>query len=148
MFQAPSSLACNTARSGAATAAVGSAGQGLSSLRGKNFSCVSSPSLPSVSGKPLGLAPSLQALVHSPSRVSAGPAAGSERPQEGAPGEGLGEHWGRECHHEGSKQGLVWPSGREGTGLALRPCQLELGAPECGWQRAVGEACSSKGTGF
>lgn len=75
-------------------------------------------------------------------QVCAGPGAGTERLQEGAPGEGLGEHRGQECRHEGSKWGLARPSGQEGGGRALRPCQVELGAVECGRQKARG-SCSS-----
>jgi len=37
VLRAPSSLALNTAREGAATASLGSLGQGLTSLMGKNF---------------------------------------------------------------------------------------------------------------
>ncbi|XP_072778927.1 TALPID3 protein-like [Taeniopygia guttata] len=82
-------------------------------------------------------------LPTAPVPVSHGSRAGTQRPQEGAPGEALGERRGQECRHEGSKQGLACLSLREGTGRALRPCQLKLGALERGRQRAVGSRSSA-----
>lgn len=110
-----------------------SVGQGLSSLRGKNFSPISSPRLPAaVGGKPLGLVLSLPALVNTtaPLRSLLGLVQGLKGRRKVPPEKALESTWGQECRHEGSKQGLVWPSGREATGRAPRPCQLELGALE------------------
>ncbi|XP_064278640.1 inositol 1,4,5-trisphosphate receptor-interacting protein-like 1 [Passer domesticus] len=84
-----------------------------------------------------------QPLPTAPLQVSAGSRAGTQRPQEGAPGEGPGERWGQECRHEGSKRGLACPCLRQGAGRALRPCQLQLGALQGGRQRAVGSRSSA-----
>ena len=67
LLKAPSSLALNTAREGAATTFLGNLGQGLTALTVKNFFLISSLNLPSFSLKPLPLVLSLQALVKSPS---------------------------------------------------------------------------------
>ncbi|XP_039561840.1 inositol 1,4,5-trisphosphate receptor-interacting protein-like 1, partial [Passer montanus] len=82
-------------------------------------------------------------LATAPLQVSAGSRAGTQRLQEGAPGEGPGERWGQECRHEGSKRGLACPCLRQGAGRALRPCQLQLGALQGGRQRAVGSRSSA-----
>jgi len=65
VLRALSSLALNTAREGAATAALGNLCQGLTTLRGKNFFLISNPNLPSFSLKPSPLVLSLHALVPS-----------------------------------------------------------------------------------
>jgi len=65
--RAPSSLALNTAREGAATAALGSLGQGLTTLMGKNFFLISNLNLPPFSLQPFPLVLSLPTLVKSPS---------------------------------------------------------------------------------
>jgi len=49
VLRAPSSLALNPAREGAATAPLGNLGQGLTTLMGKNFFLISNLNLPSVS---------------------------------------------------------------------------------------------------
>ena len=67
VLRAPSNLALNTAREGAATASLGNLGQGLTTLRVKNFFLISSLNLPSFSLKPSPLVLSLHALVKSPS---------------------------------------------------------------------------------
>jgi len=67
LLQAPSNLALNTAREGAATAPLGNLGQGLTTLRVKNFFLISNLNLPSFSFKLLPLVLSLHALVKSPS---------------------------------------------------------------------------------
>jgi len=67
LLKAPPSLALNTAREGAATASLGSLGQGLETLTVKNFLLISCLNLPSFSLKPLPFLLSLQALIKSPS---------------------------------------------------------------------------------
>jgi len=67
VLQAPSNLALNTAREGAATASLGNLGQGLTTLKGKNFFVISKLNQPSFSLKLLPLVISLHALVRSPS---------------------------------------------------------------------------------
>jgi len=67
VLKAPSSLALDTAREGAATASPGNLCQGLTTLRGKNSFLISNLNLPSFSLKPSPLVLSLQALVQSPS---------------------------------------------------------------------------------
>jgi len=67
VLQAPSNLALNTAREGAATASLGSLCQGLTPLRVKNFFLVSNRNMPSFSLKPLHLVLLLHVLVKSPS---------------------------------------------------------------------------------
>lgn len=104
----------------------GQRGPGAQQPQRQNFLHICSLRPPCDTGKPLGLALSLQALAKSPCAGVCWARAGTERLQEGVPGEGLAEPWGRECHHEGSKRGLARPAGREGTGRAPRPCQLEL----------------------
>jgi len=66
LLRAPSNLALNTAREGAATASLGNLCQCLNTLTVKNFFLVSNLNLPSVSLKPLPLVLSLHALVKSP----------------------------------------------------------------------------------
>jgi len=56
VLRAPSSLALNPAREGAATAPLGNLGQGLTTLMVKNFFLISNPKLPSFSLKPFPLA--------------------------------------------------------------------------------------------
>jgi len=53
VLPAPSNLALSTAREGAATASLGSLGQGLTTLRVKNSFLISHLNLPSFSLKPL-----------------------------------------------------------------------------------------------
>jgi len=67
VLQAPPNPALNTAREGTATASLGSLGQGLTSLTGKNFFLVPTLNLPSFSLKPSSLVLSLHALVKNPS---------------------------------------------------------------------------------
>ena len=67
VLKAPSNLALNPAREGAATASVGNLGQGLTTLTGKNFFPISHLNLPSVSLEPFPLVLSLHLLVKSPS---------------------------------------------------------------------------------
>jgi len=67
LLKAPSSLALNTAREGAPTAALGSLLQCLTTLAVKDFFLISDLNLPSFSLKPLLLALSLHALAKSPS---------------------------------------------------------------------------------
>ena len=67
LLSSPSSLALNTAREGAATAFLGSLGQGLTTLTGKNFFLISHLNLPSFSLQPFPLVLSLHTLVKSPS---------------------------------------------------------------------------------
>jgi len=57
----------NPAREGAATASLGSLGQGLTTLMGKNFFLISNLTLPSISSQPFPLVLSLHTLVKSPS---------------------------------------------------------------------------------
>jgi len=73
LLKAPSNLALNTAREGAATASLGNLCQGLTTLTVKNFFCKSSLNLPFFSLKPSPLILLLQALVKSPSSFLAGP---------------------------------------------------------------------------
>jgi len=72
-LRAPSSLALSTAREGAATASLGSQGQGLTTLRVKNFFLRSDLNLPSFSLKPSPLVPSLYALVTAALQLSRSP---------------------------------------------------------------------------
>jgi len=65
--KAPSNLALNTAREGAAAASLGNLGQGLTTLRVKNFFLISDLNLPSPSLKSLPLVLLQHALVKSPS---------------------------------------------------------------------------------
>jgi len=64
VLRAPSNLAFNTAREGAATASLSNLGQGLPTLRVKNFFLVSNLNLPSFSLKPSPLV--LSILASSP----------------------------------------------------------------------------------
>jgi len=59
LLKAPSNMALNTDREGAATASLGSQGQGLTTLRLKNFFLISNLNLLSFSLKPLPLVLSL-----------------------------------------------------------------------------------------
>jgi len=59
VLRAPSSLALNPAREGTATASLGSLGQGLTTLMGKNFFLISDLNLPSFSLEPFPLVLSL-----------------------------------------------------------------------------------------
>jgi len=79
VLRAPSNLALSTAREGAATAPLGSLGQGLTTLMGKNFFLLSHLNLPSFSLQPFPLVLSLHPLVQSPSPsfLSAPPGTGS-----------------------------------------------------------------------
>ena len=52
VLRAPSNLALNTAREGAATASLGNLGQGLTTLMGKNFFPISNLNLPSFNLQP------------------------------------------------------------------------------------------------
>jgi len=63
LLQAPSNLALNTAREGAATASLGNRFQGLTTFTVKSLFLMPSLNLPSVSLKPLPLVLPLQALV-------------------------------------------------------------------------------------
>jgi len=63
MLQAPSNPALSTTREGAATASLGSLGQGLSTLKVKNFFLTANLNLPSFGQKPSPLVLSLHALV-------------------------------------------------------------------------------------
>jgi len=65
--RAPSNLALNPAREGAATASLGSLGQGPTTLMVKNFFLISNLNLPSFSLQPFPLVLSLRTLVQSPS---------------------------------------------------------------------------------
>ena len=67
VLRAPSSLALNTAREGAATAPLGSLGQCLTTFRGKNFFFVPNLNLPFFSLKPSPYVLCLCSLVTSPS---------------------------------------------------------------------------------
>jgi len=67
VLRAPSNLALNTVREGAATASLGNLGQGLTTLMGKNFFLISNLNLPSVSLQPFPFVLSLHTLVKSPS---------------------------------------------------------------------------------
>jgi len=67
LLRAPSSLAFNTAREGAATASLGNLGQGLTILTLKNFFLMSNLNLPSFGLKPLPHVLSLYGLLKSPS---------------------------------------------------------------------------------
>jgi len=67
VLRAPSNLALNTAREGAATASLGNLGQCLTTLMEKNFFLISHLNLPSFSTEPFPLVPSLHSLVKSPS---------------------------------------------------------------------------------
>jgi len=70
VLRAPSSLALNPAREGAATASLDNLGQGLTTLRMKNFFLTSNLNLPSFSQKPLRLIlnPLLPKPLQSPAR--------------------------------------------------------------------------------
>ena len=67
VLPAPSNLALNTAREGAATASLDNLFQGLTTLRVQNFFLISNLNLPSFSLKLLPLVLSIHALVKSPS---------------------------------------------------------------------------------
>jgi len=67
VLRAPSSLALSPAREGAATAALGSLGQGLITLMGKNFFLIPHLNLPSFSLELFPLVLSLHPLVQSSS---------------------------------------------------------------------------------
>ena len=67
LLNAPSNLALNTAREGAATASLGNLGQCFTTLMVKNFFLISNLNLPSFSSKPSPLVLSLHPLVRSPS---------------------------------------------------------------------------------
>jgi len=67
VLRAPSSLALDTAREGAATASLGSLGQCFTTLMGKNFFLIPDLNLPSFSLQPFPLVLSLHTLVKSPS---------------------------------------------------------------------------------
>jgi len=67
VLRAPSNLALSTAREGAATASLGSLGQGLTTLTVKNLFLISNLNLPSFSLEPFPLVLSLHPLVESPS---------------------------------------------------------------------------------
>jgi len=67
VLKAPSSLALNSAREWAATAPLGSLGQGLNTLRVKNFFLTPNLNLPSFSLKPSPLVLASHALAKSPS---------------------------------------------------------------------------------
>jgi len=67
VLRAPSNLALNTAREGAATASLGNLGQCPATLMGKNFFLISDLNLPSFSLQPFPLVLSLHTLVKSPS---------------------------------------------------------------------------------
>jgi len=67
LLRAPSNLALNTAKEGAATASLGNLGQGLNTFIVKNFFLRSNLNLPSFSLKSLLVVLSLLALVKSPS---------------------------------------------------------------------------------
>jgi len=84
LLKAPSNLALNTAREGAATASLGNPGQGLTTLTVKNFFLTSNLNLTSFSLKPLPLVLSL--LVKSPSPAVLQAPSGTGRPQSGLPG--------------------------------------------------------------
>jgi len=62
VLRAPSNLALSTAREGAATASLGSLGQGLNTLMGKKFFLISDLNLPSFSLEPFPLVLSLHTL--------------------------------------------------------------------------------------
>jgi len=65
LLKAPSSLALNTAKEGAAAASLGNLFQCRTALIGKNFFLISNLNLPSFSSMPLPLVLSLQTLVKS-----------------------------------------------------------------------------------
>jgi len=67
LLRAPSNLALNTAREGAATASLGNLCQGLTTLMVKNFFPISKLNLPSFGLEPFPLVLSLHTLVKSPS---------------------------------------------------------------------------------
>jgi len=67
VLRAPSNLALNPAREVAATASLGSLGQGFTTLMVKNFFLISQLNLPSFSLEPFPLVLSLHPLVKSPS---------------------------------------------------------------------------------
>ena len=67
LLRAPSNLALNPARDGAATASLGNLGQGLTTLMGKNFFLISHLNLPFFSSELFPLVLSLHPLVKSPS---------------------------------------------------------------------------------
>jgi len=73
VLRAPSNLALNTAREGAAIASLGNLGQGLTTLMVKNFFLIFNLDLPSFSLKPSPLVASLQALVTAPLQLSHSP---------------------------------------------------------------------------
>jgi len=70
VLRAPSSLALNPAREGAAIAPLGSLDQGPTTLRGKSFFLTADLNLPVFTLKPFPLVLSLQALVNSPLQLS------------------------------------------------------------------------------
>jgi len=73
LLKAPSNLALNPAKEGAATASLGNLGQGLTTLRVKNFFLISHLNLPSFSLKPLSPVLSLHGLVKVPLQLSCRP---------------------------------------------------------------------------
>jgi len=73
LLPAPSNLALSPAREGAATASLGSLGQGLTALMVKNFFLRSHLNLPSFSLKPSPLVSSPPALVPAPLQLSHSP---------------------------------------------------------------------------
>jgi len=86
LLKAPSNLALNIAREGAATASLGNLGQGLTTLMVKNFFLTSNINLPSFSLKLSPLVLSLYALVKSPSPAFLQAPSGTGRLLEGLPG--------------------------------------------------------------
>jgi len=65
VLRAPSILALNPSREGAAPASLGNLGQGLTTLMGKNFFLMSNLNLPSFSLEPLPLVLLLHTLLKS-----------------------------------------------------------------------------------
>jgi len=89
LLRAPSNLALNPAREGAATASLGSLCQCLTTLMGKNFFLISHLNLPSFSLEPFPLVLSLHTLVKSPSPSFLSAPSGTGRLSSSS-------HWGRD----------------------------------------------------
>lgn len=145
LLEAPAKRARNAARDGAAPAAVAGVAQGLSSLRGQNCLHISSLSAPSVSGKGWPRRCPSRPLETAPLQVSAGPGAGTEGLQEGAPGEAL--PWrALQWLHEGRKRGPGTAGGAGGRRAGAEALQAGAGSSGLRPAESPGPAQAGLGT--
>ena len=127
LLKAPSSLALNTAREGAAAASLGNLGQCFTTLIVKNFLLRSSINLPSFSLKLLPLVLSLQALVKNPSLAFLQAPSGTGKLLQGQLGAFSSSGWTAPtpsaCPRRRGAPALwssSWPS--SGPALTTHPC--------------------------